>query len=66
MATQIFESNLSSRLPRSADQSESPDWDSFEEEEQGSVFRGFFYAMLFNVLLLATGAAGWELWRLLR
>lgn len=35
-------------------------------EECGSVFRGFFYAMLFNLLLLFTGVAVWELWRVLR
>jgi hypothetical protein len=35
-------------------------------EEDGNVFRGFFFAMLFNAMLVLTGAAGWELWRLIR
>lgn len=32
----------------------------------GSVFRGFFFAMLFNLFLLLVGAAGWEVWRVVR
>jgi hypothetical protein len=34
--------------------------------EDGNVFRGFFFAMLFNIILFLTGAAVWELWRLTR
>ena len=39
--------------------------DIYEENPVG-VFRGLAYAMVFNLALLVTGAAGWELWRLLR
>lgn len=35
-------------------------------EERGDVLRGFFYAMLFNLFLLLTSAAGWVLWRIVR
>jgi hypothetical protein len=36
------------------------------QEHEGNVFRGIFYAMLFNIFLLLTGAAGWALWQLMR
>jgi hypothetical protein len=64
MATQIFETDPAVGLPRSADTSETAE--SEEGEKQGSPFRGLFFAMLFNAFLVLTGAAGWELWRLIR
>jgi hypothetical protein len=39
--------------------------DVYQENPIG-VFRGLAYAMVFNILLVLTGMAGWELWRLLR
>lgn len=38
----------------------------FYQENPVGVFRGLVYAMVFNLMLVLTGAAGWELWRLLR
>jgi hypothetical protein len=35
-------------------------------EEDGNVFRGLFFALLFNLFLLLTGSVDWELWRLMR
>ena len=35
-------------------------------QEAGSVFHGFFFAMLFNLLLGLIGATVWEVWRFLR
>jgi hypothetical protein len=37
----------------------------YEENPMG-VFRGLAFAMVFYVMVALTGAAGWELWRLLR
>ena len=34
--------------------------------EDGSAFRGLFFAMLFNLILLLAIAAGVELWRITR
>jgi hypothetical protein len=64
MATQIFETDPTVVCPRPADVYEAED--SAGQEQQGGAFRGFFFAMLFNVFLVLTGAAGWELWRLMR
>jgi len=36
------------------------------EENPVGVFRGLAFAMVFYVVVALTGAAGWELWRLLR
>ena len=36
------------------------------EENPVGIFRGLAYAMVFYVLLMVAGAAGWELWRLVR
>jgi hypothetical protein len=36
------------------------------QEKDGNVFRGFFFAMLFNLVMLLTGAAAWALWRITR
>ena len=34
--------------------------------EGGNIFLGFFFALLFNVILVIVGAATLELWRLIR
>jgi hypothetical protein len=39
--------------------------DIYEENPVG-VFRGLVYAMVFYLVLMVVGAAGWELWRLAR
>lgn len=64
MATQILGTDRALLLSSPADslQHERPELN----QEEGNVFRGFFYAMIFNVMLFLTGAAGWELLRLLR
>jgi hypothetical protein len=41
-----------------------PTDDVYTENPMGA-FRGVAFAMIFNVLLVLTGAAGWGLWRLL-
>lgn len=64
MATQIFGTNHAALLPRPAGVREDVDLDTPEVE--GGAIRGFFFAMIFNAMLLLTGAAGWELWRLMR
>ncbi|MGC2161926.1 MAG: hypothetical protein WA634_08465 [Silvibacterium sp.] len=64
MATQIFETDRAVILPRQADTCEAAEH--AEQEQNGNAFRGFFFAMLFNAFLLMTGAAAWELWRLVR
>jgi Mg/Co/Ni transporter MgtE len=35
------------------------------EENPVGVFRGLAFAMIFYLMLALTGAAGWEIWRLL-
>jgi hypothetical protein len=40
--------------------------DDFYQENPIGVFRGLFFAMIFNVMLALTGFAGWQLWHLLR
>jgi len=40
--------------------------DDFYQENPIGVFRGLAFAVLFNLMLMLTGVAGWELWRLLR
>jgi hypothetical protein len=42
-----------------------PDDVVYTENPMGA-YRGLAFAMVFNVLLVLTGAAGWGLWRLLR
>ncbi|HEX5234803.1 MAG TPA: hypothetical protein VFW25_05675 [Silvibacterium sp.] len=73
MATQVFRPDYALLLPRPTDPFRGATYDighqgiqedSAElEGEKGNVFRGFFFAMLFNLFLLLTGAAGWEVWR---
>jgi hypothetical protein len=76
MATQIFRPDHALLLPHPtapfcgatydvgprvvADESAQPDC------EVSSVFRGFVFAMFFNLFLALTGAACWELWRIFR
>jgi hypothetical protein len=36
------------------------------EENPIGTFRGLAYAMVFYAMLMVMGAAGWELWRLVR
>jgi Mg/Co/Ni transporter MgtE len=36
------------------------------EENPVGVFRGLAFAAIFYLILALTGAAGWELWRVLR
>ena len=40
--------------------------DEIYEENPVGVFRGLAFAMVFNLMLALTFAAGWGLWRLLR
>jgi Mg/Co/Ni transporter MgtE len=40
--------------------------DEIYEENPVGVFRGLVFAMVFNLMLALSGAAGWELWRFLR
>ena len=65
MATQILRTNLALLLPRPSESYQERDADRDLPEEEGSPFQGLFFAMIFNVLLLIVGAAGWELWRLI-
>ena len=62
MVTQTFKPDCA--VPTPADVYE--DAASCEQEEDGGVLRGFFYAMLLNVFLVITIAACWGVWRLLR
>ncbi len=64
MATHIVDSKHSVLLQPQA-HAES-DTGRHESEHPGGAFRGFLYAMLFNVFLFALGAGLWELWRAFR
>ncbi|HUY81117.1 MAG TPA: hypothetical protein VMU92_05285 [Acidobacteriaceae bacterium] len=64
MATQIFDSKHPILLDPQA-HAES-DAEPLARQYRGSAFRGFFYAMLFNVFLFLIGAGLWELWRVVR
>ena len=64
MATQIIGSDHAVLLSYEADARKSAECEAYEPE--GNHVRGLFYAMVFNVMLLVTAAAGWELWRLMR
>jgi hypothetical protein len=68
MATQILGADHSILRPRPIGAcTETTADERFElHEETGSVFRGFFFAMLFNLLLVLIGATVWEVWRFLR
>lgn len=64
MSTQIFETDQIALLPRPTGVSNDEIGEMHQQD--GGAFRGFFFAMVFNLLLLLTGAAGWELWRIIR
>lgn len=64
MATQIFESKHSVLLSSQAQAESTPV--PFQQEARGGAFRGLFYAMLFNVALVALAFGLWELWRAIR
>ena len=68
MATQILGRNHTVLVPDRTDVNhhieENVDYESRERE--GSVARGFFFAMVFNVGLVLLGFAAWEIWRALR
>lgn len=64
MATHIFDSKHSVLLePQTPSE---PRSNLLEKEYSGGAFRGFFYAMIFNVALFLIGAGVWELWRVIR
>lgn len=76
MATQFFGPDYALLLPRPTDPLHGATYDvghsgvldkrAESENEGGNILRGFFFAMLLNLFLLLTGAAGWEIWRILR
>jgi hypothetical protein len=66
MAAQIMGTDLSVRIPQQTEIGTSEHAREEIGQDDGSAFRGFFFAMLFNLFLLITGIAGWELWRLIR
>lgn len=64
MATQIFGRDHAVLLPRP---DTSPREDECEaEESKVGAFRGFLFAMLFNVVLALVAVAAWQLWHILR
>lgn len=71
MATHFFGADIPALLPRPTDEcpDKTPDNISDANPElhhDGDIFRGFFFAMLFNLILLLAIAAGWEIWRAVR
>ena len=65
MATQIFGRNHAVLLPRAADAAPRENADGEFEEPKGGAFRGFVFAMLFNLVLALAVLAAWQLWHLL-
>ena len=53
------------RLALSLSREESFAEDIYEENPVGT-FRGLAYAMVFYVMLMVIGVAGWEIWHLMR
>jgi hypothetical protein len=72
MATQFFGADIPALLPRPTDECPDKTPDNISaanpelHQEDGNIFRGFSFAMLFNLVLLLAIAAGWELWRIMR
>ena len=64
MATQIFGRNHAVLLPRP---DALPREDNCEAgESDGGAFRGFLFAMLFNLVLALAAVTAWQLWHILR
>lgn len=67
MATHILGRNHTVLIPDSANTRQHiKDADIEAQEHEGSAARGFFYAMMFNVLLVLAGLAVWQVWLALR
>lgn len=71
MSTQFFGTDIPALLsPTDETPDPAPDETSDANpelhHEDGSAFRGFFFAMLFNLFFLLAIAAGLELWRITR
>lgn len=68
MATHILRTDHLIRVARPTDDFSNKDEGEDIElhPENGGIFLGFLIAMLFNVILIVLGAAGWELWRHIR
>ncbi|HTV03961.1 MAG TPA: hypothetical protein VME86_01235 [Acidobacteriaceae bacterium] len=64
MATHVFDSKHPAVLKQQA--RGEIDVEQREREFDGGAFRGFFYAMLFDVFLILLFAGAWELWHILR
>lgn len=67
MATHILGRNHTVLIPDSANTKQRIEGADIEaREHEGSAARGFFFAMMFNVLLVLAGLAVWQVWRILR
>jgi hypothetical protein len=72
MSTQFFAADIPALLPRATDECPNKTPDNISDSnpelhhEDGNAFRGLFFAMLFNLILLLAIAAGLELWRITR
>jgi len=68
MATHILGRNHTVLIPDRVDSGAQHVEDARSElqEREGSAARGFFFAMVFNVLLVLAGLAAWQVWRILR
>ena len=67
MSTQFFGTDIPALLsPTDETPDTSSDANPDRHHEDGSAFRGLFFAMLFNLFLLLAIAAGLELWRITR
>lgn len=65
MATQIFGRDHAVLLPRPADAASKENAGDELEQPRGGAFRGFAFAMLFNLVLALAVLAAWQLWHLL-
>jgi hypothetical protein len=68
MTTQILTTDHLILLPRSTGDSANRDGGGNIEvhPDDGNIFLGFSFALLFNVILAMLGAGAWELWRHIR